>query len=81
MAYEASKQLATALKKLGAGMDKLRIIGPGDASISKINDVYRRVIYIKAYGMDNIIKMRQAIDNYNQDGVNISVDVNPMSTY
>lgn len=81
MAYEASKQLVTALKKLGAGMDKLRIIGPGDASISKINDVYRRVIYIKAYGMDNIIKMRQAIDNYNQDGVNISVDVNPMSTY
>lgn len=81
MAYEASKQLATALKKLGAGMDKLRIIGPGDASISKINDVYRRVIYIKAYGMDNIIKMRQAIDNYNQDGVKISVDVNPMSTY
>ena len=81
MAYEASKQLATALKKLGAGMDKLRIIGPGDASISKINDVYRRVIYIKAYGMDNIIKMRQVIDNYNQDGVNISVDVNPMSTY
>ena len=81
MTYEASKQLATALKKLGAGMDKLRIIGPGDASISKINDVYRRVIYIKAYGMDNIIKMRQAIDNYNQDGVNISVDVNPMSTY
>ncbi len=81
VAYEASKQLATALKKLGAGMDKLRIIGPGDASISKINDVYRRVIYIKAYGMDNIIKMRQAIDNYNQDGVNISVDVNPMSTY
>lgn len=81
VAYEASKQLSTALKKLGAGMDKLRIIGPGDASISKINDVYRRVIYIKAYGMDNIIKMRQAIDNYNQDGVNISVDVNPMSTY
>lgn len=81
VAYEASKQLATTLKKLGAGMDKLRIIGPGDASISKINDVYRRVIYIKAYGMDNIIKMRQAIDNYNQDGVNISVDVNPMSTY
>ena len=81
VAYEASKQLATSLKKLGAGMDKLRIIGPGDASISKINDVYRRVIYIKAYGMDNIIKMRQAIDNYNQDGVNISVDVNPMSTY
>ncbi len=81
VAYEVSKQLATTLKKLGAGMDKLRIIGPGDASISKINDVYRRVIYIKAYGMDNIIKMRQAIDNYNQDGVNISVDVNPMSTY
>lgn len=79
--YEASKQLAAELKKLGANMDRLRVIGPGDASVGRINDVYRRVIYIKAYGMDNIIKLRQAADNYSYDGVNISVDVNPMSTY
>lgn len=79
--YEASKQLASELKKLGANMDKLRVIGPGDASVGRINDIYRRVIYIKAYGMDNIIKLRQAADNYSYDGVNISVDVNPMSTY
>lgn len=80
-AEKASEKLAAVLKRQGRTLEQVRIIGPSDASISRLNDVYRRVIYIKASGMEALIKLREAVDGYDEENVSIAVDVNPMTTY
>lgn len=81
LAIDASQKLAGGLKQAGLDMDRVRVIGPGDASVSRINGLYRRVIYIKSYGFDNITKLRQLVDAFTEDGVGVSVDVNPVTAY
>lgn len=80
-AEKASEKLAAAFKQCGRTLEHVRIIGPSDASISRLNDVYRRVIYIKALGMEALIKLREAVDGYEEENVSVAVDVNPMTTY
>lgn len=80
-AKQASENLAAAMKQCGKSLEHVRIIGPSDASISKMNDVYRRVIYVKALGLDTLAKLREVVDDYDEDNVSVTVDVNPMATY
>jgi len=62
--------------------DKLiRVIGPSDATIGKINDIYRRVIYVKVKDIDKLINIRELVDEYNQANVSVLVDVNPVNMY
>lgn len=41
-----------------------RIIGPCDATISKVNDKYRRVIYLKNKDNDSLIQIKNSIEKY-----------------
>ncbi|MBQ9200522.1 MAG: primosomal protein N' [Lachnospiraceae bacterium] len=74
MIYKRVKQKASEDKKI-------RVIGPADASIVKINDTYRRVIYIKSEDMRMLRLIREAFDDYSQDNISIMFDVNPINTY
>lgn len=63
-----------------------RIIGPADASVAKINDIFRKVIYIKHNNYQYLVKIKDDLDNYFQSmeeysQVNIQFDFNPMNTY
>ncbi|MGN0152038.1 MAG: primosomal protein N' [Wujia sp.] len=80
-AVAASEELAGQLKKKAASCEHVRVIGPGEASIGKINEVYRRVIYIKAMGMPALADMRDIADAYSRENVSVAVDVNPMMAY
>ncbi len=64
----------------------LRLIGPSKASISKINDVYRNVIYIKHPDAKILIKVKNAILRYldmveQYKNLQIQFDFNPMNVY
>ncbi len=74
MIYKRVKQKASEDKKI-------RVIGPADASIVKINDTYRRVIYIKSEDMRMLRLIREEFDDYSQDNISIMFDVNPINTY
>ncbi len=81
MAVNASEELK---KILAAGVkreDNMRVIGPSDATICKINDIYRRVIYVKTENIAALNEKRNLIDDYSNENINIMVDVNPINMY
>ena len=45
-------------------LENLTIIGPADAALAKVNDIYRKVIYIKGQDDDALIKVKDAIEKY-----------------
>ncbi|MBQ9232480.1 MAG: primosomal protein N' [Lachnospiraceae bacterium] len=78
---EKTKRVEKHLKHICTGDKKIRIIGPADASIVRINDIYRRVIYIKADDLEKLRRIREAFDDYDFDGISLMFDVNPVNTY
>ena len=77
----ASKGIFKELSELAKGMDNTRAIGPSDATISKINNVYRKLIYIKSSDEYELKKMMDKIEEYNIENINITLDVNPVKMY
>ncbi len=66
--------------------EKIQIVGPADATIARVNDVYRKVIYIKTKEYKNLVLLKDRLEYYmkdNRDFQNVSVqfDFNPMSGF
>lgn len=45
---------------------KAQIIGPAEASVYKINDIYRKILYLKHENYDILIKIRDQIDGFSE---------------
>ena len=43
------------------------MIGPVDASVYKINDIYRKILYLKHENYDILIKIRNQMDWFQQE--------------
>lgn len=97
-ASENDKQLEMASKKVVGRLQKhldedesfagkpIQLVGPADATIAKVNDVYRKEIYIKTKDYQNLVKLKDRLEQYmkdNRDFQNVSVqfDFNPMSGF
>ncbi len=76
-----SELIAKELKAECRDKSRLRIIGPGDATISKMNDLYRRVIYIKCQSIEDLKSTREKIEEYKHENISITLDVNPVMAY
>ena len=64
----------------------LRLIGPADAGISKIKDVYRKVYYIKSKCYESLTDIKDFMEEMMSGGklysdVSVQYDFNPMSGY
>ena len=57
-------KLSDELYKLTSVDDRVNIIGPADAAIYKINDIYNRVIYYKCRNYALLIQIKDIIENY-----------------
>ncbi|MBR4515546.1 MAG: primosomal protein N' [Lachnospiraceae bacterium] len=65
-----------------AGNEKpVSLVGPCDCTIARINNVYRRVIYIKTEEMKIIRISRQLAESMDEEGVSVSVDLDPIMAY
>ena len=64
---------------------KIRVIGPAEASISKINDVYRQIIYIKCDDYLALTEIKDQLEYYLEQMENkkcrVQFDFDPMSAY
>ena len=74
------------IKKEQKNSVKLSIVGSGDASVSKIQDVYRKIIYCRHESYDGLTDLKEAIrlngvNLYDPKDVVIQFDFNPMKTY
>lgn len=66
--------------------ERLQVIGPADASIAKINDIYQKVIYLKTKEYDNLVRMKDQLekeikDNRSFKDTMVQFDFNPMSGF
>ncbi|HKL99247.1 MAG TPA: primosomal protein N' [Mobilitalea sp.] len=64
----------------------VRIIGPAPAGITKINDIYRQVLYLKHEEYDLLVDIKNYLEGYYNFseqfiGCNLQFDFNPMSGY
>lgn len=95
---EQEQALEFATKKLYAHLEKtlqtnvalqekrIQLIGPANATISKVNDIYRKVIYMKTKEYQDLVLLKEQMEWYirdNKDFQNVSVqfDFNPMSGF
>ena len=86
---EALEERAGSLKEiLGklAGEKAVQIIGPADAYVAKVKDIYRKVVYLKGRELKELTKLKgeleavvQQIEELQQ--LNIQFDMNPMNGF
>ena len=65
---------------------QIQLIGPADATIAKVNDIYRKVIYMKTSDYATLISIKDGIEqavkaDTAMKHANISFDFNPMSGF
>ena len=69
-ASEDEAVLDTAMHYLGLFVDKLHpgkelhVIGPAPASVGKVKDIYRRVIYLKHENYDLLVRIKDRLEEY-----------------
>lgn len=82
---ERAEKLAEKLAELVKKEKMLIVIGPTDASVSKINDCYRTIFYVKSLTYDKLILVKNRMEDWIQKATlqteQIQFDFNPMATY
>ena len=82
-AAAASVSLAEAVRNGIIG--RASVIGPTDASIAKLKDIYRRMIYVKSRDIDVLTAIKdraeEYIDKQLTTTVRVSFDLDPMNGY
>ena len=66
--------------------ERIQLVGPADATIARVNDVYRKVIYIKTKEYKNLVLLKDRLEDYIKDNrefqnVSVQFDFNPMSGF
>lgn len=65
---------------------RIRIIGPAPAGIKKISDTYRYVLYVKSASYEDLIKIKNGLEEYFKNvnglsGCSVQFDFNPVNNY
>jgi primosomal protein N' (replication factor Y) len=72
--------------KTGTGVSRVLLVGPADASISRINDIYRKVVYMKADDYRALVALKDRLDDFTGKNslfseVAVQYDFNPASGF
>ncbi|MEE0862119.1 MAG: primosomal protein N' [Lachnospiraceae bacterium] len=83
---DLANKIKDMIGKAVVDIKNLRIIGPADANVAKINDVYRKVIYIKSREYDILVKIKDFIEAQfevmeENKRASVQFDFNPMSGF
>ncbi len=78
----AGKAIADFVQEQGL---RLTLIGPSEAAIGKVNDIYRRVLYLKAERYGELITAKESIEMFlagqKLQQVSVGFDFNPIHGY
>lgn len=80
---------ANYLKEFAQRLNREReavIIGPASPGVGKVNDVYRKVVYLKAEKYDTLIKIKNKLEQYIEvnsgyQNIRIQFDFDPMNVF
>lgn len=83
-AADGALQLADVVRAFGEATGGLYLIGPADASIAKIKDLYRKVIYIKHEKYQILVMIKDKLEQYIREHglfetITVQFDFNPMN--
>ncbi len=86
--HDTAAQIIPHIEKSQSPDDRhqIQLIGPADATIAKVNDIYRKVIYMKTSDYAALISVKDGIEqavkaDTAMKNANISFDFNPMSGF
>lgn len=61
------------------------VIGPATATVKKISDIYRYVIYVKSHNIDDLVKIKDKVEAVGEMekvmGIRVSFDMDPVNGY
>ena len=64
---------------------KLLLVGPAEATVSKIKDMYRRVFYMRHQDYEKLVKIKDELERfleqYNAKNISVQFDFNPMNGF
>lgn len=64
---------------------KAQLIGPAEASISRINDIYRHVFYVKHEDYQVLVEIKDMLESFCKDrelrNQAVQYDFDPINTY
>lgn len=68
------------------GQKQVELIGPASPGIGKINDIYRKVVYLKTKRYDTLVTMKNRLEQYIEvnagfNTMRIQFDFNPMQVF
>ena len=86
---EIERKRYTIMHMTGQEQGDILIIGPASAAISKINDIYRMVIYVKHEEMDVLVDLKDCVEElltyYEKNGklrdIQVQFDFDPMQGF
>ena len=85
---DSALRMADRLKRiiLAATKGKIHVIGPADASVAKVNDIYKKVIYLKHEDYQVLVEIKDHLEQFiNKDtnfkNVSVQFDFNPMNGF
>lgn len=81
----ASEYLKGFAERMGGG-GRITVIGPASPYVGKVNDVYRRILYLKSENYDMLIKAKDKLEQYIEmntgfKDMRIQFDFNPMNLF
>ena len=83
---ESARFLKEALETGFEDIKDIKVIGPAKASIAKLNDIYRQVMYIKAKDYGILVDSKNFLEGFSRYSermkqVGVQFDFDPMSSY
>lgn len=86
MEPEAEAMAQFFVREIKKNNPKLVVLGPTDATVAKISDVYRKAIYLKHKDVDCLIHIKDVIEEYLLTQkhflhTSVSFDINPITSF
>ena len=85
--FELGEQIAAVLREQipNAGQNTVQLIGPAKATVGKINDIYRFVIYLKYKDAEILYELRKAVEEFweqtQRKNETVQFDFDPIDSY
>ena len=78
-----AKKVQSAITRSGK---RVLVVGPADATVAKVNDVYRKMVYMKAADYGTLVALKDALEQFGKktnafSKVTIQFDFNPASGF
>ena len=66
--------------------ESVQLTGPADAVVAKVNDIYKKVIYLRTADYDRLVQIKDSVESYVKENssyknIMIQFDFNPMNGF